>query len=401
MTRSIAVVAGPSLVGIVNPDLLKWAREACSLDVEAAAKKIGTTAAKITEWEAGGAAPTITQLRKASDVYRRAVSLFFLDQRPAAATKPVDFRKLELSAINQLSHELSNGIREAQAKREAALDIFRELEEEPPQFALSIHAGTPADVAADQLVRYLGITFEQREGWISDYAALRAWRAAAEAKGVLVMQVSRVTIEEMRGCSLALLPLPVVLLNSSDRPLGRIFTLLHELAHLARRESALCDVFEERNRTRNAQEIEVYCNQVAGSALVPSAQLMQRQEVAQANARTEWTEGQLGVFRRAFWASREVVLRQLLYHSKTSRAFYQRMRDVFQAEYARMREQQEGGFVAFPRKVVLGNGRFLTDLVVDAYDAQVITGSTLSRILGTKLDHLENIKAELRGNEAA
>ncbi len=394
-------MAGPSLVGIVNPDLLKWAREACSLNVEAAAKKLGVKPEKIAAWEAGDAAPTMKQLRDLGDVYRRAVSFFFLDKRPKTAKKPIDFRKLELSSIDQFSYDLSVGIREAQAKRESALDIYAELEVEPPKFDLSIAADTPADTAAVQLAKYLGVTFEQRAQWSDEYEALRAWRTAAEARGVLIMQVSRVSIDEMRGCSLALFPLPIVLLNSTDRPLGRIFTLLHELAHLARRESALCDVFEERHRERSAQDIEVYCNQVAGSTLVPAANLLKRADVAGATARTEWSADQLGTMRKAFWASREVVLRQLLHHGKTTKAHYQRMREVFVADYQRMRKKQTKVIVPQSRRVVMKNGRFLTDLVVDAYDAQVITGSTLSRILGTKLNHLTKIKEILRGKEAA
>jgi hypothetical protein len=41
--------------------------------------------------------------------------------------------------------------------------------------------------------------------------------------------------------------------------------------------------------------------------------------------------------------------------------------------------------------VVLGNGRLLTRLALDAYAASAITGSELSRFLGTKLDHLPKI----------
>lgn len=401
MTRSILIMAGPSLAGIVNPDLLKWAREACSLDVAAAAKKLNVRPEKISAWEDGTAAPTMNQLRKAGDVYRRAVSFFFLDKRPKTAKKPVDFRKLELSSLDKFSYVLSVGIREAQAKRESALDIYAELEVEPPKFDLTIAADTPASTAAARLAEYLGVTFAERADWNDDYAALRAWRSAAEARGVLIMQVSRVSMDEMRGCSLALFPLPIVLLNSSDRPLGRVFTLLHELTHLARRESALCDVIEERHRGHAAQDIEVYCNQVAGAALVPAANLLNRAEVADSNNRTEWTADQLGVMRRVFWASRETVLRQLLQHGKTSKAHYQRMREQFVADYKRMRKKDKKIIIPQPRRVVMKNGKFLTDLVVDAYDAQVITGSTLSRILGTKLDHLRKIKVLLRGEEAA
>lgn len=248
---------------------------------------------------------------------------------------------------------------------------------------------------------HLRLTMQDRARWADAYAVLRAWRQAAEAHGVLVMQISRISLDEMRGCSLAMFPMPIVLLNGADTPLGRVFTLLHELAHLARHESGLCDVVEERDRPRDAQQVEVFCNHVAGAALVPQDVLLHHPLVQRASNRTEWTDDQLATLRSDFWASREVILRRLLIAGKTSQAFYQRKRDEFLKQYEQVRDQDEGGFVPFPRKVVLGNGRLLTSLVLDAYEARAITGSELSRVLGTKLDHLPAIISELRGRDAA
>jgi Zn-dependent peptidase ImmA (M78 family) len=395
-------MAGPSLVGIVNPALLRWAREACALDVATAAAKIGVKAERLAAWESDpGAAPTMSQLRKAGDVYRRAVTFFFLDERPRAATAPKDFRRLELRREEHLSPELLNAIREAEAKREAALDIYADMEEEPPRFDLSIRPHDDPEQAATQLLGKLNVTLGDRERWRNDYDALRAWKTAAEARGVLVMQVSRIPLDEMRGCSLALFPLPVILLNSSDSALGRAFTLLHELTHLARSESALCDTDEPTPRRGDIESIEAFCNHVAGAVMVPRDSLLTDARVQAANQRSEWSDTVLKQFRNHYCASREVVLRRLLIFGKTSRDFYQRKRAEFQREYARFRSEQAGGFVPVHRKVLLGNGRLLTGLVLDAYDSRMITGSELSRILGTKLDHLSAITSELRGPDFA
>lgn len=395
-----ATMAGPSLLDIVNPDLLRWARAACALEIDSAAKKVGVKPEKLEAWENGEAAPTITQLRKLADVYKRAVSFFFLNERPAAAKKPADFRRFELSTTNHTTPELENAIRAAQAKREAALDILAEADDEPPPFGLRLQTNNP-EIAAAELLKHLRVTMQDRTRWSDAYAVLRGWKQAAEAHGVLVMQVSRISLDEMRGCSLALFPMPIVLLNGTDTALGRVFTLLHELTHLARHESGLCDVIEERDRSKDVQRIEVFCNHVAGAALVPQDVLLRHALVQGASSRTEWTDDQLATLRSDFGASREAVLRRLLIMGKTSQAFYQRKRDEFLKQYEQVRDKDEGGFVPFPRKVVLGNGRLLTSLVLDAYEARAITGSELSRVLGTKLDHLPAIISELRGRDAA
>jgi len=326
-------VAGPSLVGIVNPELLEWARTACALDVQTAADKIGVKSEKLAAWEGGTAAPTIAQLRKLANVYRRAVSFFFLNERPPAATTPTDFRRLEVRSAEQSPPELLNSIRDAQAKRESALEIYGDMEAEPPKFDLSLlSSGSGPEACAGSLLAQLGVTLADRARWTNDYMALRAWKAAAESHGVLVMQVSRISLDEMRGCSLALFPLPVILLNSSDSVLGRVFTLLHELTHLARNESALCDT-EESSRRGDVEVTESFCNHVAGAILVPPDALFAEPNVAAANRRTEWADGYLKQLRNRYRASPEAILRRLLILGKTSREFYQKKREQFRSTH--------------------------------------------------------------------
>jgi Zn-dependent peptidase ImmA (M78 family)/DNA-binding XRE family transcriptional regulator len=393
-------MAGPSLKGIVNPELLAWARVASRLDMETAAQKIGVAPEKLASWEDGTAEPTITQLRKLADTYRRAVTFFFLERRPRAAKRLPDFRRLELSADDVESPELANVIREAQAKRAEALNIFAESEDTPPEFLIALDRRLRPEAAAETLRAQLGIEFQQQRRWSDEYEALRAWKAAAEARGVMVLQSSGVSIDEMRGCAIAEFPLPVVILNGSDRPLGRIFTLLHELVHLAHRESALCDMREQVPRNDEQERIEAYCNHVAGAVLVPAEFLNLEADVRRANAQTVWDNEQLSRYRRQFWASRETVLRRLLILGRTSAQFYRRMRNEFVQQYANQTANTDI-IVPVHRRVLMRNGDFLTSLALGAYESGVLTGSALARVLGTKLEHVPKIITELRSRLVA
>jgi Zn-dependent peptidase ImmA (M78 family) len=372
------------------------------MDLDAAAQRVGQTSERLAEWENGARAPTLNQLRLLAGVYKRSVGVFFLKEPPRVPKRPLDYRRLELSARESMEPTLANGIREAEAKRDGALDIFAELEEAPPVWNLTIAAETPPEEAAAIVTARLGVTMRDRAGWRTHFDALNGWRTAVESLGVLVVQLSGVSIQEMRGCSLAHFPLPVIVLNGADSPLGRVFTLLHELTHLARGESSLCDFVEDAPRAGPDEVVEAYCNHVAGAVLVPLRDLMARPEVVAATAQTEWTADQLGLLRRAFWSSSEVVLRRLLMFNKTSRAHYRAMRDRFQREYANLRAQDNGPvIVPYYRRVLLSNGRFLTRLAVSAYSAQAITGTELSRILNAKLDHLPRIREALAGEVVA
>lgn len=397
-------MAGPSLEGLLNPAMLRWAREQSRIELVDAAKSAGQTPERLDEWEKGTRSPTLNQLRGLANIYKRSVGVFFLRDIPRVPRRPRDFRRLELSAGGLLSPKAANGIRECEAKRDAALDIHLELETEPPQWTLQLPEKTPPERAAEIIVEALGITMQDRRRWSTVYEALNGWKSAAEALGALVFQVSGVAVEEMRGCSISLRPLPIIVLNSADSPLGRIFTLLHELTHIARGESSICDMTDE-TQAKTVAQVEQYCNHVAGAVLVPGNELLSFEDVSQAGEDTEWTNDRLLGFRRHFWASRETVLRRLLIAGKTSQTFYRTMRVDFAREYEERQERQEaqGSKAIVPpfRKVILSNGRALTRLALLAYNTQAITGSELSRILNTKLDHLPAIRNELSREVAA
>ncbi len=395
-------MAGPNLDGLLNPAMLVWSREQSHMDIATAAKRAGQTEERLAEWESGARVPTLNQLRTLANAYKRSVGVFFLVEIPDVAKRPIDFRRMELSTHHVMSPALANGLREAEAKRDAALDLFLQLEEEPPAWNLVLPGDTPPDYAASMLLERLPVTMKSRSEWGSDYEALSGWRAAIEGLGVLVVQLSGVPIEEMRGCSLATFPLPVIILNSTDSPLGRVFTLLHELTHLARNESGLCDFNEDAPRSRKFDAVEAYCNHVAGAMLVPADELLACAEVQQATPTTAWSLDQLKVLRRFFWASNEAILRRLLLVNKTSRRIYLQMREQFEQEYAEQRARPgEPVMVPYYRRVLLSNGRFLTRLALGAYNSSVITGAELSRILNTKLDHLPKIREALRGEVVA
>jgi transcriptional regulator with XRE-family HTH domain len=73
--------------------VLRWARESIGLVPVAAARKIGVPDGRVAEWEAGTAMPTIAQLRKAADVYKRPLGVFFLPEPLVDFDTMRDFRR--------------------------------------------------------------------------------------------------------------------------------------------------------------------------------------------------------------------------------------------------------------------------------------------------------------------
>ena len=69
---------------LVEPSVLRWARESAGISAEYVAGKIEKTEEAISNWESEGSddLPTYAQLKKLTKIYRRPLFVFFLSKPP-------------------------------------------------------------------------------------------------------------------------------------------------------------------------------------------------------------------------------------------------------------------------------------------------------------------------------
>ena len=241
-----------SVKAIVRPELLVWARESARLSPEAAARKTQVTEEKLRSWESGESSPSIPQLRKLGKAYKRPLAVFYLPRPPRVFDALHDFRRLPEEALGTQSPELAFEIRRARARREIALDLYQELVgEEPKEFPGRAALDEDPEAVGLRLRELLGVARAEAPSWRNHYDALNRWRGALEEAGVLVFQAEDVEVSQMRGFSLSEQLFPVVVVNIKDAVTARLFSMLHETAHLMLREgdSAIC-ARELRTKTR-------------------------------------------------------------------------------------------------------------------------------------------------------
>ncbi|RRQ21909.1 ImmA/IrrE family metallo-endopeptidase [Thiohalobacter thiocyanaticus] len=383
----------------INPDILVWARETVGFSIDDLADKIKVNPEKIQAWESGQARPSIAKLKQISDKLKRPLAVFYLPYPPEDMRPPRDFRGLIEGHAGFYSNRLHVELRLAEARREDALNLLAELEEQPSEFDFQASIDQDPELVAESLTRYIGVEPETIAQCSDIYEARKLWKSSIENRGVLVFQANGVPVSEMRGFCLGVRPLPVVVVNSKDSPQAQIFSLLHELTHIALRQDGLCDFDEELPRDGESQRIEIFCNYVAGAAIVPAKALLSHEIVLGQDNYESWSNHELKSISRTFHCSREVVLRRLLIHDLTTRDFYSKMRESFVQEYKDFEENKKAN--SFPvaqfRKVINRNGYYFSRLVLDSYTREVITGSELSRLLKVKLKHLPDIRHALQG----
>lgn len=392
---------GQSIEALVTPGVLKWARESAGYSLEAVAKKLAVPPERVLSWEEGVERPSVARARRMAAVYRRPFALFFAPAPPREEELAQQYRRLAGSSPAPLSPELRLLIRDAHSKREAALESADLLQEEIPRFLHLEHVDAGPASLPDALRSHLGVSLEVQTAWANAYEGLKGWISAAESRGVLVLQSSIESLHEMRGFALYESVLPVVVLNGRDSPRGRIFTLFHELAHLALGRSSIYR-FEgaapDPTEPVNPKEVETLCDHLAAAALMPESAVRTHPNIQGKTSEHRWTRPEIQSLANDFQVSQEAMLRRLVSLQVVSPDYYWRMRGEYLREYAAQSARAEGKEVRILRAtlVLRDNGRLFTGLVFDAFYRDLITLSDVADYLNSKVKHLGRVEAALR-----
>jgi Zn-dependent peptidase ImmA (M78 family)/transcriptional regulator with XRE-family HTH domain len=385
---------------LVEPDVLRWARETAGLSPEEAAHSLQISDKKIHAWESGDKRPSMPQLRKMATVYKRLLSDFYLPAPPPENPLPHDFRRSPSEGVFRYSRPLRYQLRQAQQRRELALDLAAELEVEFSGLPL-LQTGEDTEQLSGTVREFLRVPLTEQRTWRDPRKSYNGWRSRIEAAGVLVFQVTGVAPAEMLGFSLTEQPLPVVGVNRKLKPNGRTFTLLHEFVHILLRQSGLCDIEEDFLRPPQEERTEIFCNAVAAAALVPRDALLAEPLVAPHSGPREWSDEELAVLARSFGVSQHVILRRLLTVRRTTQAFYasrQAIWRVYEPPAAPDESSDDDFRRNMPQEVVSDLGRPFTRLILDSYLNSNLSLSDVSRYLGLRAAQVSKVRELVLGS---
>jgi transcriptional regulator with XRE-family HTH domain len=239
-----------------NPDVIRWSRTSLNVSEEHAASVLGVSVQDLEEIESGARSPTLPELRKLSNLYKRPIATFFLRASPPAPTEPRDFR----TRGGPLSRETLLSIRRARAVQR----FIGQLGELPDQDFWKFHRN-PRD-AADSAREWLGLTDEIQTRSREPRDFFR-WLTAKLSEKHIEVLVHKFPTTDAKAYCFAELP-QIVVISSNDNFVGsRIFSVLHELGHLSRGDSGLCLVQEN----QDAHGQERYCDVFAANLLMPES----------------------------------------------------------------------------------------------------------------------------------
>jgi Zn-dependent peptidase ImmA (M78 family)/transcriptional regulator with XRE-family HTH domain len=360
----------------VAPDVLIWARKTAGLDIPRAAKKLGVSESRLEEFEEGSN-PTIVQLRNMATAYKRPLAVLLLSEPPLDFQPIKDFRQRG-KAGDEWSPELHSEFKRALSQRDVLIELSEIAPSSvvPPTDDLQVKDAAGAEAVGAALRAMLGMDVWPRSAWKTPATLIKKAIESVESLGVLVVQARSVLLSEMRGFSISEWPYPVIVLNASDWPRPKLFTLFHELAHLTLNAGGMCDLHEPRSNTDAfaTNDVEHHCNQVAAEILMPVARI---KALSLASDRA-WTPADLATFAYPFGASAEAFLLRLVDLKLTTWKTYWDIKPELDTLYEKAREaekermkQTPGGPTFYVLKARdLGHG--YVQSVLDAYRGRAI-----------------------------
>jgi Zn-dependent peptidase ImmA (M78 family) len=378
----------------VSGSVLRWARQQRGLALEVAARRSGLADTKLEAIEEGQVSPSLAQLQKLAEVYKRPLIVLLLDEPPTTFQALTDYRLLPDTERNAYTPELHDEMWRAIVERETYAELAATLQRPLAVHDLPHDKGDPEQLAVE-IRNLLGVTGADHKRFSQKDEAFTFWRSWVEALDVLVLEASRVRLSEMRGLSLSDgVPL-VIVINGQDEPRGKVFTLLHELCHLCLGQAGVCDLHTSFNR--GSSDVEAYCNFVAGATLLPKRLVTNMPTVISHPPGTPWTDSELLAIRNeAAGASQEAVLRRLVQLGLASRAEYDHKRDKYLAAYDLFRKRNKNSKGGPPphRMQLRDRGRPFVRSVFDAYGEGNLTLSDVTDLVGLRVKHLDRLQRE-------
>ncbi len=318
---------------LVNPELLSWARIRSDLSEGALAKKINVKIDKVMDWELGKMKPTFRQAQNIARVTNTPFGYLFLPKPPVETLVIPDLRTVGGNQAGTFTTELRDIIEQVLHKQDWYRDYLTSHGEEELSFVGKFTVDSSVSDVVEDIRKTLYIGLPQHGSW-EDYQ--RDLIGASEAAGIIVMRSGivgnntrrKLQVSEFRGFAISDSLAPIVFINSSDAPKTRLFTLIHELAHIWLGESGISDGLQSHVKE------EVFCNAVAGEFLVPEKPFAQM-----------WQENtpliqNLTLIASRFHVSRLVVARRALDIGFISQETYQKF---YQGELDAFRNQTGGG----------------------------------------------------------
>jgi len=347
----------------VSSKVLKKLRELSGYSIEEIAKKLKTTTKKVQELEKGEDKPTLSQIKKLADIYKRPLIVFFEEDIPEEP-KLTDYR------INR-SKSLEPTVYLAQRRAYYLSEQIKELSGKKsyiPEFSENLSA----EKLAREFRKFLGIDLLKE---LKPEEMLRRYKQILEKKLTIIIIEYPLKSNDVRAFSIYS-DISSIVLNEDDSSSIKLFSLFHEVCHLIKRNSAICSIEIENN-----EDIESYCNKFSAEFLVPSDDL--KTEIKNFRIIDRNTIDKLA---KIYGVSKQVIMLRLLWLKYIDKQKYEEFKKEIEEK---LKEKPKSGYRNWDKVFFNRVGNLCIEEVSKAYYEGKITLYSAISILGIKRKYAE------------
>jgi Zn-dependent peptidase ImmA (M78 family) len=358
----------------------------------------------IEQWKTGEKKPTFNQVEKVGRATGIPLGYFFLHQPPKEDLSLLDYRTIDSLDIQNPSRNLVDTIHDMERIQDWMRDYL--LADNAPELQFVGSQRDTSDIGkfADSMRKALGINEKWFEQCDSAEDSFRYIRLRISNLGVIVMMSGIVennthralSINEFRAFALVDKYAPLIFINANDSTNGRLFSLLHELAHIWIGKN---DFFNDRySATTKAGTVETICNTVAAEILVPRAVFLTMWETVP----TGTIDEQITYLARYFKCGHTVIARKALDYGRIDDAQYKKIAQLavtlFDEAQKKKKEQGLGGGDYYNTAASRIDHRFFHALLGSLHEGKTLYSDAF-RLTNTNRTTFMTLAEKVRGGE--
>jgi Zn-dependent peptidase ImmA (M78 family) len=344
---------------------------------------------KLPKWLSMEAEPTVKQLEAFSRKVYLPFGYLFLPEPPKEIIPFPYFRQGNKAPENSISLNVADTIRNIQQRQLWLSEYLKDDDMGILPFVGKFSTDNTVDEIVNDIRTNLGLAQDWSAFFKDTSEAFRSLVTHTEEIGVVVVingvvgnsTRRKIDSEECRGFVLVDDYCPFLFINNSDAQPAKLFTLIHELAHVWLGKSAGFDT----NKLLPANDpVEQLCDQIAAEFLVPAKVF-----------KLAWQEiPNPIILSRRFKVSKIVIARRALDLGFITKAEFFQWYNKWQEEWAQIKANSGGGdfYNNQPNRVSLRFAAFVERAVHsgrisyrEAYKLTGLSGDTYHHFINTKL----------------
>ena len=384
----------------INKETMKFIRETKAITLDYVSRITKYSSSKIELWENSDTDkfPTINQAKSIAKCYRVPFAGLYMNANDINIKHLPKVRNLRTLPDTTLDNSALNlAIIDVLSARDLLIESKIALHENMSPFAIQAVDSEDVNQWAKTIREKLELSIDVQYGYQSTRQFYLYVRNAVERAGVFVHCFTGIETEIVRGFAIYDDFLPIIGLNNEDRYPAKTFTIFHELVHLMKRSSAVCNDMISHDL---AQHEEVFCNAVAGEILVPKLNLIKQLGSLTTD---EIDLNLISKLAAKFSVSKEVISRRLLDIGKISKSQYSALTDAIRISFENEREairiSRKNSGVKIPRNVareaIDQNSPALCRTFYNGFREGYFDKQDVARYLGIKQQHIDKFMREV------